>query len=175
MRNLIIAIALTLSFGCCFAQSVNGKPAEPAIIGDVFLLDPSSQALSPLPSEQWQDVTIHKSAFSGGYTHSVQLSGDQSTFRIKADAKTEFVFKVGNPENVTLYPCVSKKHQRLANYAEDRLKANWTPDRKPIAGLPVEITQFGESSFKMVPKSALAPGEYVISTGNKMFTFGVDK
>jgi len=175
MRNLVVATVLTLCFGSCFAQSVDSKPTEPMLIGDVFLLDPSTQALKPLPSEDWKDVTTHMGMMSSGYMHSAQLSGDQSAFRVRADAKTEFVFKVGNPESVTLYPCVQKKQQRLANYAKDQLKANWTSDRTPIPGLPVGITQFGESAFKMTPKSPLLPGEYVVVTATKMFTFGIVK
>jgi len=175
MRKAIAVTILAISFCYCFGQSTNSKPVEPTVIGDVFLLDSSTQTLKPLPSEPWQETTTHMGALSGGYMHSVQLPGNQSTFRLRAEEKAEFVFKVGNPENVTLYPCVQKKHQRLANYAKDQLHANWTADKTSIAGLPVEITQFGDSSFKLAPKASLGPGEYVISTSTKMFSFGIDK
>ena len=71
---------------------------------------------------------------------------------------------------MALYAFSLKKNKRLAEYAE--LLSNW--GTRPIPGLPADITQFGQS-FKLVPKSALAPGEYVISTGSKMFTFGIDE
>ncbi len=167
MRAVIFVISLVASFAVCFAQSSDNKPAEPVVIGDVFLLDSTSQTLQPLPAEKWEEVP-QKTGFShGGFF--VQISGDRSPFRIKAGTNPEFVFKIGNPESVALYAFSLKKNKRLAEYLE-LLNNGGT---RPIPGLPAEITQFGQSSFKLVPKSALAPGEYVISTDNKMFTFGI--
>jgi hypothetical protein len=153
----------------CFAQSADSKPLEPTVIGDVFQLDSESQTLKALPVEQWEDVPKKTGFAHGGFF--IQMSGDRSAYRIKAGTNPEFVFKIGNPESVALYAFSLRKNRRFAEYAE--LLSNW--GRRPIPGLPVEITQFGLSSFKLVPKSPLAPGEYVIYTGNKMFTFGVDK
>ena len=50
--------------------------------------------------------------------------------------------------------------------------------REILPSIPAEITKYGESSYKLVPKSPLSPGEYAIdmSTGNpSMFTFGIDQ
>jgi hypothetical protein len=42
-------------------------------------------------------------------------------------------------------------------------------------GVPVLITRFGNSSYRLVPQSPLSPGEYaVLLSGSKTFTFGVD-
>ena len=168
MRTVIFVMSVVASFAVCFAQSPDNKPAEPLVIGDVFLLDSASQTLKPLPAEKWEDVP-KKTGFShGGFF--IQMSGDRSSFRIKAGKNPEFVFKIGKPESVALYAFSLKKNKRLVEYAE--LLSNW--GTRPMPGLPAEITQFGQSSFKLVPKSALAPGEYVISTESKMFTFGID-
>jgi hypothetical protein len=169
MRAAALAFLLVISVVICFAQSADNKPLEPTVIGDVFHLDAASQTLKPLPAELWEEVPKKTGFTHGGFF--IQMSGDRSAYRIKAGTNPEFVFKIGNPENVTLYLFSQKKNRRLAEYAE--LLSNW--GKRPIPGLPVEIAQFGQSSFKLVPKSPLAPGEYVIYTGNKMFTFGIEQ
>jgi hypothetical protein len=46
--------------------------------------------------------------------------------------------------------------------------------REVSPGIPLEITKFGDASYRAAAKVALAPGEYgVILAGRKMFTFGV--
>jgi hypothetical protein len=169
MRTVMVVMWLVVSFVVCFAQAPDSKPVEPSAIGDVFLLDAASQTLKALPAERWEEVPKKTSFAHGGFF--IQISGDHSAYRIKAGTNLEFVFKVGNPEGVALYAFTLKKNKRIAEYSE--LLNNF--GSRPIPGLPAEVSQFGQSSFKLVPKSALAPGEYVISTGNKMFTFGIDQ
>ncbi len=169
MRILVFVISVVVLIAGCFAQSPDNKPVEPTAIGDVFLLDSASQTLKALPAERWEEVPKKTGFAHGGFF--IQMSGDRSAYRIKAGTNPEFVFKIGNPESVALYAFSLKKNKRLAEYSE--LLNNW--GSRPIPGLPAEVSQFGQSSFKLVPKSALAPGEYVISTGNKMFTFGIDQ
>jgi len=169
MRSPFLVLWLVFSFVACFAQSADKSPVEPTVIGDVFHLDSTGQTLDLLPAELWEDVPKKTGFAHGGFF--IQVAGDHSSYRIKAGANPEFVFKIGNPESVALYLFSLKKSKRLVEYAE--LLSNW--GRRPIPGLPVEITQFGQSSFKLVAKSPLPPGEYVISTGNKMFTFGIDQ
>jgi hypothetical protein len=167
MRAVILMMSLVVSFAGCLAQSPDSKPAEPTVIGDVFLLDSASQTLKPLPAETWEEAPIRTGFRHGGFF--IQMTGDRSSCRIKAGTNPEFVFKIGRPENVVLYTFSIKKNKRLAEYAD----GDW--GTRHIPGLPAEVTQFGQSSFKLVPKSALAPGEYVIRTDSNMFTFGIDK
>lgn len=170
MRNLILALLPFLSFVACGAQSSTVKPLEPAVIGEVNLLDSSGQALKPLPEEQW------KAKGKPGWTTvtgSIQISGERSSFRVKASEKIEFVFKTGQPENIRLYPFSLKKNLRYCDLV--KLKGVWTKERETLQGIPVEITKFGESSYKLVPKSPLEPGEYGIDLSGKLFTFGIDQ
>jgi hypothetical protein len=175
MRTVIFVMSLVVALAGGFAQSPDNKPAEPTVIGDVFLLDSASQTLKPLPAERWEDVPRN----TGFFAHRgffVQMSGDHSPYRIKAGTNPEFVFKIGKPESVALYAFSLKRNKRLAEYAElvgdpDAARSG----TRPIPGLPAEIIQFGQSSFKLVPKSVLTPGEYVIRTDSKVFTFGIDE
>lgn len=82
----------------------------------------------------------------------------------------EFVFKIGNPENVKLYGFTQKKNKRQFELAKVKGRT-----REIIPGIPVEITKFGESSYRLVPHSSLSAGEYAILTGPKIFSFGVDQ
>jgi hypothetical protein len=46
--------------------------------------------------------------------------------------------------------------------------------REEIPGLPVTVSKYGDSSYKLVPSSALVPGEYAIIFAGKVMSFGVD-
>jgi hypothetical protein len=165
-----LVLSLTVSLGACDAQSTTVKPLEPAAVGEVNLIDASGQALKPLPEEQW------KAKGKPGWTTvtgSIEISGERSSFRVNANEKAEFVFKTGAPEAVRLYPFMQKKNLRYCDLV--KLKGAWTKEREIIQGVPVEITKFGESSYKLVPKSPLGPGEYGIDLSGRLFTFGIDQ
>jgi hypothetical protein len=170
MRNLALALLFTLSFGTSGSQSATVKPPEPEAIGEVNLLDSSGQALKPLPEEHW------KAEGRPGWTTStgsIKLSGERSSFRLGANEKAEFVFKTGTPEAVRLYLFIQKKDFRYSDLV--KVKAGWKPERDFIPSIPVEVTKFGESSYKLAPKSPLGPGEYGIDLGGRIFTFGIDQ
>jgi hypothetical protein len=166
MRILVLALLLTISLGSCGAQSAVPKPVEPAAIGEAFRLDASNQALLPLPNEQWK--AKGKVGWIGS-TGVVVLPGDHSAFRIKAGEITEFVFKTEHPESVRIYPFTLKKNDR--EYALVVFRGR---SRETLQGVPVEITKFGESSYKLTSKSPLASGEYAIDLAGKLYSFGVD-
>jgi hypothetical protein len=103
------------------------------------------------------------------------VSGQRSFFRI-VDDRPAFVFKIGNPENARLYALTiddknQKKIQRWFSLVHAVGKT-----RQISPGMPVEITRFGQSSYKLVPKPSLRSGEYaVVLSGSKVFTFGIDQ
>jgi hypothetical protein len=161
LHNLVFVSLLVLPVGLCKAQTAPAKPVEPTAIGIIYRIDPATQELRKLPDEQWQPTGVRKL--------SVEVSGNASSFRIKANEKAEFVFKTGSPENVSLYRFVQQKKKRWFGYAYAAY-----PVATPIKGLPVEVSQFGASSYKLVPASPLAPGEYAIIIADEVYTFGVD-
>lgn len=170
MRSALLTIVLLVFTAGGLAQTEGVKPVEPKAIGQVYLLDQSAQTLKELPSERWKDAThSHGWPIRTDVSCSV-FSGTQSAFRVKASDKMEFVFKVGNPEGVTLYPATKTKKDRRVDYSES---TGPKYDDKPILGIAIEVSQYGQS-YKLVPKSPLAPGEYVINAGTRAFTFGVD-
>ncbi len=167
MRNLIVALLLILPLGLCKAQTAPAKPVEPTAIGIVYRLDPTSQEFKKLPDEQWAE----KNGNRDPRKVFVEVKGEQSTYRIKAGEVSEFVFKTGSPEKVSLYLFDRKKNKREVQ----TMKLDVRGGGQLIKGLPVEVSQFGESSFKLVPASPLTAGEYVIMIAGEAYTFGVDQ
>jgi hypothetical protein len=174
MRNLLVALLLTLPLSLCKAQTAPAKPVEPTAIGVVYRLDPTSQELRKLPDEQWKGIEVCQNTFgSSSYISCIEVSGDHSPFRLKAGDKIEFVFKTGSPEKVSLYPLNLKKKHRRFDVA--KCKSSCALNSTPIKGLPIEVSQFGEHSYKLVPASQFAPGEYAIIIADEVYTFGVDQ
>lgn len=169
VRNSALPILIALSLGSSCAQAPANNPLEPATIGDVFLLDSSSQALKALPSEPWK--AVGKPGWSTA-TGSIQVSGESSPFRVKAGDTTDLVFRVGNPDAVRLYQFTVKKH--TSEFELVKVKGGFHQQRQTLDSIPADITKFGESSFQLIPKSPLGPGEYAIDASGRMFTFGID-
>jgi hypothetical protein len=153
---------LLLSIGGCQAQSAGSQIDIPSA-GVVYLLDSATQSLKPLPVEEWK--VGHTSAFKAAYGRkhtsaiSLDMAGARSVFRITND-KPEFVFNFASPENATMYISEENNNTRRFTIETINVKDNSIAN---IPGLPVEITQLGPSSFKLVPKSSLRPGEYTIT------------
>lgn len=169
LRDLVLL--LVFSLGVCGAQSMSSKQLDAPLIGVVFQLDSANQTLKPLPDEPWTALA------HGGIiipkTGGVAISGSHSSFRIASGDKTEFVFKIGNPEHAALYRCTEGKNER--QFSLMQFKGALGRNHETDPGVPVLITRFGNSSYRLVPQSPLSPGEYaVLLSGSKTFTFGVD-
>ena len=179
MRSLSVILLIGLSLGICNAQTPSAKPVEPVAIGVIFHLDSAKQELKPLPFEKWKS----KVQSAGFFTNAtfITVSGEHSSFRLKANKKAEFVFITGSPEKVALYRFGpdGKTRMQYRIVSKDRwfiVEKNSSLDgTEPINGLPEEITKYGESSYMLVPASPLAPGEYAITIAGQMFTFGIDQ
>lgn len=167
MRNLVFVLLVVLSLGICNAQSATAKPQEPAAIGVVFRLDPSSQELKPLPDEQWK---VKGKAGWTTVTGILIIPGNSSTFRIKAGEKTEFIFISGTAERTRLYRFDQKNSERQLELVKRKGR-----EQETFQGVPFVLTKYGESSYKLVPKTPLEPGEYAIDLSGKTFTFGIDQ
>jgi hypothetical protein len=143
-------------------------PTDAPTIGAVYFLDIPNQILRPLLDESW---TARKFGDSG----MIEVAGQHSAFRVTED-RPAFVYKIGNPQNAQIYALAAdtqdkKKVQRWFSLVH---RAGRTEQVSP--GIPADITKFGESSFKVVPRQSLPPGEYtVFLSGSKAFTFGVDR
>lgn len=160
----LIAIASTL----CTAQAALEKPAEPEIFGVFFYLDSATGTLKRLPQE---DFKRHTSTGFSTVTQSVIVSGEGSPFHVTSDAQPTFVFRVFKDEEgarAKLFQFNAKGSNREYDLSKWHRKESTTN-----TGLPLNIGKFGQSSFKVSPESALAPGEYALTLGPTVFTFSI--
>jgi len=109
MRKMLVALWLVLPMGFCQAQTAATKPVEPTAIGVIYHLDSSNQELKKLPDEQWKKDGYRKHSYGITVIDFIGVSGDRSSFRLRADDKFEFIFKTGSPEKVSLYRFDQKK------------------------------------------------------------------
>jgi hypothetical protein len=168
MRKFATAVPLSLLVGSGFAKSTDSKVIEPPILGKVFLV--SAPDLKQLPEDPFKSTDKRGWASISGV---VEISGDHSSLRIPAGSSPEFVFDLSNPDQVKLYACVVKGKNRQFTTAV--LKGGATRlKEEQMDGLPVTVAHYGQSSFKLTPNAALAPGEYAVVAAGKMFTFGID-
>jgi len=161
------AILIALSFSTCAAQTAIDKPPEPESIGVFFYLDSATQTLKQLPTEEFKK---HRGG-TFSVSSSVEVSGPASPFRLAANEKTTFVFKVFKDEEAgkaRLFQFTIKGGER--EYGLGKQKGR---DYVPNPGLSISVAKFGESSYKLTPGVPLAPGEYALTMGPQVFTFGV--
>jgi hypothetical protein len=158
---------IVLSLVLCAAQTAGNKPPEPDAIGAFFYLDPAAQALKRLPTEQFKR---HTGGF-GSITQSIRVAGDASSFSVIGNDKATFVFKVFKDEEaakVKLFQFSVKGSEREYELGKWKRK-----DFTPNEGVTVNIAKFGDSSYKVTAEAPLAPGEYALTLGPTVFTFGV--
>lgn len=162
-----LAPVIALSLMICAAQTATDKALEPDSIGVFFYLDPATQTLKRLPTEQFKK---HSGGF-GSITQSIRVSGDASSFRFAGNDKATFVFKVFKDEEASrakLFQFNVKGSER--EYELGKWKRR---DFTPNEGVTINVAKFGESSFKLTPETRLNPGEYALTLGPTVFTFGV--
>lgn len=160
----LVVIALLLSV--CAAQTETGKLPEPESIGVIFYFESGTQALKRLPKE---DYKTHR---GGGWsiTDNVKVAGAASSFQVANNEKLTFVFKASgeSAEKAKLFRFTVKKTER--EYEVGKWKRR---DFTPNEGLSYTLAKFGDSSYKLIPDEALAPGEYALVLPTGLFTFGV--
>lgn len=166
-KALQLSPMIALSLIICAAQTASDKVPEPDSIGVFFYLDSATQTLKRLPTEEFK-------RHSGGFaavTQSVRVSGDASSFHLSGSDKAAFVFKVFKDEEAAkakLFQFSVKGSEREYDLGKWKRR-----DFTPNTGLAVDVAKFGASSYKLTPETPLSPGEYALTLGPTVFTFGV--
>lgn len=158
---------IVVSLVVCAAQTPADKPPEPESIGSFYYFDASAKALKPLPKEEYRRHT-------GGGRHPVAtiiVEGAASSFHVAQSDQKTFVFKVFKDEDAGR----AKIYQFTANGSgREYALGSWKGrDYVPNTGLQVNVGKFGDSTYKVTPEAPLAPGEYALTLGSTLFTFGV--
>ena len=167
MFALFVAVCAAQNAVQPTVQSASAKQVEPESIGVFYYFDSASQTLKRLPQEEFKKHT-------GGFasvTQSIRVAGDASAFHCAGSDKTVFVFKVFKDEEASrakLFQFDVKGSER--EYELGKWKRR---DFTPNAGLSIDVAKFGEGSFKLTPEKPLSPGEYALTLGPTVYTFGV--
>jgi hypothetical protein len=157
------------------------KVEEPEYINVMFALD-SNMGLKAL-ERQTPNAGMKVKALGYGGARSVMLfKGKNSPIRFSAEHKPEFVVRLGTREvdPATLIQFFALKvvqgnrELQIVKTGFMNMKGQATLGE---AGVPFNVSKYGESSVKITPISLLAPGEYTLSTTSSKegYLFGVDQ
>jgi hypothetical protein len=164
------SLLAVLLVALCWGQTPSSAP-EPTVVGVVFFLDQATQTLKQLPGEDWK----RKNKAGLRAVESIDVvTGQHSPLRISSADKIAFVYKPFNPQevvNVQLFAFTQVKGDRETVMGKTKGRnTEYNPS------IPLDVTQFGTSSYKLTPRSPLSPGEYWVSTPGRgqIHTFGID-
>ena len=170
-RLLFISAVVVILLDACSGQSPSLAVVEPEEIGTIFALDSATGALRPLPGEDWRH---HNS--TGWATTKVAnvVPGEHSTYRLTYGEKIEFIYRPLKDDDmrvVHLYAFrISKGNRETIIYEHKgrNVQGNFY--------IPLTMTKYGTSSYKLTVTAPLEPGEYwVASPGrDQVHTFGID-
>ena len=167
---ILLVGAIGLSFSSITATSQERKLPEPESIDVFYFLDSVNNSLLAMERQ----VAVGKKRGLIKEQIVVQLTGEKSTFRLKADQKIEFVVNLPNgvdPNNYHLYLFSVKKGKRELILAESTM----TGSKSNFVQVPCNITKFG-GAYKYTPAQALSAGEYGFFPrgSNDPSCFGID-
>jgi hypothetical protein len=168
--RLVRAIKLPVACVClilsnAFAQQL--MPPQPGLANVVYFVESSENKLKALPTENGKLVGRVRPT---RLRDLIQIPGAASSFRLKAGNDLVFAFKCSEPDILQLYAFTVKGNKREAVVSGTDV----TGITMPYYGLKFSLTEYGDSSYKVVVKS-LRTGEYGFRLGSKtVFDFAVD-
>ena len=180
MLKKIIYVVIFLFLIGSMSFSLKGKTiTEPEMINVIHQLNSVDAKLIPLDRQTVNFVSKAKAFGMLGLKSSYKIEGDKSTFRLKNDLNHEFIVQVPmgiDPSGIKLFQFGIKKGNRilLANDVSGFAKVTNGPG--PIQ---VNVTKYGQSSYKLSPVNKLGDGEYAFILGmgapaSDAFCFGIE-
>ncbi len=171
-------LVIVLFFQTVSAQQ-SQKILEPEYIGVFFYLNEGKLVALERQSAE-SKLKIKAMGFGGGESI-LQIKGEQSNVRFKADQKVEFVVRVSSQSTdpvsiIQFYRFESKKGMRRLSIAKAGTMGMGAKSIVNQNAVSFNAAKYGESSFKIVPANALLPGEYCFSGAASQdgFCFGID-
>lgn len=189
MKHLLLGLALVLVVGVLQAQDAP-KVQEPEYINVFFVLNPADGSLLPLERQTGVAKVKLKGLGFGGAAASIQITGERSSVRFKADKQPSFVVKLPSPQTdpasaVQFFSWQAKKGVRSRLIGEAGAMGMSATARSADSSIPFDAARYGESSIKLTPTTPLAPGEYGLGPATtydslglpqnyNAFSFGID-
>ena len=188
MRRVLLGVILGLIVGVLQAQNAT-EVQEPEYINVFCALNPMDGSLVPLERQTGAVKVKARGLGFAGATVSLEVKGEKSSTRFKADQQPSFVVRLASPQTdpagaVRFFSWQSKKGVRFQVVGEGggftAFKAGSTE-----TSIPFDATRYGESSIKFAPTKPLAPGEYglgpaltldraAFSSSYNAFSLGID-
>jgi hypothetical protein len=179
-RWVLTAVCLLCLSRSRAAQSAS-KVTEPEYFGVFAAIDPSTGALIELERHTTTHrVKLRALGFGGGEAH-LEIPGQESRVRFKADAVPAFVVRLTSQQSDP------QGSIRLISWRVDKGVRYITVQKAGAFGagstagaaeslLPFNVVKYGDTSFKIVPAEPLPPGEYALGPpgGHDSFSFGID-
>ncbi len=166
------------------AGSLGQQPAkapEPEYIGVFFYFDAGKGALMPLERQTAATKIKVKGLGFGGGEGFIEIKGDRSPVRFRADQSLNFVVRVASQQTdpatiIQFFAFEAKKGVRqmlVTKVGSMGLSSKSTVNDKSVS---FNATKHGDASFRVSPVQSLPPGEYCLSGPgtNDAFCFGLD-
>ena len=170
---LLMAVFALLSSSVAIGQESN--VAEPEYIGVVYHLD-STGKMGALDRQRFRYKAGLKGLVFGGAKLTADLEGKSAALRVPSNEKMSFVVQLpygSDPRKIQLFSFEVKDGNRQLVITSGSVFKGQT------LTLPIQlnITRFGQNSYKLTPTDVLAVGEYAFIAENSvdLFCFGVDK
>src|SRR6266446_1458304 len=133
------------------------KVPEPENIGVIYYLDSASNALVGTERQIVRGRAKLRALGFGGYRVVAEVEREHSSLRLKAGQTLEFVLQLPwgiDPLKMRLYRLEAKDGKRQVVFGSATLMTAKT------GYFQVNVTRFGEHSYKFATANPLTPGEY---------------
>jgi hypothetical protein len=177
MKHLYLSLFL-ITFAllpCAIQAGQQGDPSKPAYIGVVYYLDHTATLIAldrqvPRPKAHIKMLGIR------GARAVVELDEERASLRLPSNQELNFVVELASgvdPREFQLYLFAVKDGKRQLMISSGSVFRGGQV-RLP---LQINISRYGENSYKLTPSSKLAVGEYAFMAGGstEVYCFGVGK
>ena len=175
-RHYLCSFLVTFALLPCTLQTGQERdPSKPAYIGIVYYLDHSAKLIVLDRQVPRPKANINAFGF-GGAKAVVELDAERASLRLPSNQEQSFVVELASgvdPREFRLYPLAVRNGKRQLIISSGSIFRGQQV-RLPIQ---INISRYGEKSYKITPGSKLAVGEYAFMAGGstELYCFGVDK
>lgn len=153
------------------------KVNEPEIINVIYYLDSINSKLIPLERQIAKTKTKRSILGYAGIKKIKEIEGNKSTYSLKNDMNQEFVVQLPSgidPAKIQLFQFDIKKEKRILLLQRTFLTQTAGP-----GPCQINITKYGQSSYKLTPVNKLECGEFgfilnIDAEISDVFCFGIE-
>jgi hypothetical protein len=159
---------------CSVVAAQENTGSEPEYIGVIHYLN-SSGMLLPLDRQMARSKAGFKALGLGGAKITIELEGEKASLRILPNQKMNFVVQLPNgvdPRRIQLYSFSVRGNKRQLEIRSEDIPR----EGRTIIPIRLNISRYGQNSYKLAPVSDLSAGEYGFMGGGttEVFCFGVE-